>query len=73
MKQMMQRVKKIFPKGCLWYRHKVGIVKKESRETKHFIRMIAIALPELKSESQQLWKEAKELHLIINSIDRKVT
>ncbi len=28
MKQMMQRVKKIFPKGCLWHRHKIGIVKK---------------------------------------------
>ena len=73
MKQMMQRVKKIFPKGCLWHRHKIGIVKKESRETKHFIRMIAIAVPELKSESQQLWKEAKELNLIFNSIYRKVT
>ena len=55
------------------FRHKIGIVKKESRKTKHFIRMIAIAVPELKSESQQLWKEAKELNLIFNSIYRKVT
>ncbi len=35
--------------------------------------MIAVAVPELKSESQQLWKEAKELNLIFNSIYRKVT
>ena len=55
------------------FRHKIGIVKKESREAKHFIRMIAVAIPELKSEAQQLWKEAKELNLIFNSIYRKVT
>ncbi|MCK4448394.1 MAG: four helix bundle protein [Candidatus Marinimicrobia bacterium] len=55
------------------FKHKIGIVKKESRETKHFIRMIAAAVPELKSEAQQLWKEAKELNLIFNSIYRKVT
>jgi len=54
------------------FKHKIGIVKKESRETKHFIRMIAVAVPELKSEAQLLWKEAKELNLIFNSIYRKV-
>ncbi len=54
------------------FRHKTGIVKKESRESKHFIRMIAVAVPELKDEARPLWQEAKELNLIFNSIYRKV-
>jgi len=54
------------------FRHKIGICKKESRESKHFIRMIVIAIPELKDEGKKLWQEAKELNLIFNSIYRKV-
>ncbi|HSD98321.1 MAG TPA: four helix bundle protein [Patescibacteria group bacterium] len=53
------------------FHHKIGICKKESREAKHFIRMIAIALPELKEEARVLWKEAKELNLIFNTIFKK--
>ncbi len=52
--------------------HKIGICKKEARETKHWLRMIALAAPELKDEARLLWQEAKELHLIFNSISRKV-
>ncbi len=52
--------------------HKIGICKKESRETKHFLRMIASATPELKSEIKVLWLEAQELNLIFNSIYKKV-
>ncbi len=54
------------------FRHKIGIVKKESRESKYFIRMIAVAAPELKDEARPLWQEDKELNLIFNSIYRKV-
>ena len=54
------------------FRHKIGICKKESRESKHFIRMIAVAVPKLKEEAKPLWVEAKELNLIFNSIYRKV-
>lgn len=50
------------------FRHKIGICKKESREAKHFLRMIAVAVPSLKEEARALWLEAKELHLIFNSI-----
>ncbi len=55
------------------FRHKIGICKKESRESKHFIRMIVIAVPELKEEARKLWQEAKELNLIFNSIYKKVS
>src|SRR6266571_5649908 len=54
------------------FRHKIGICKKESRESKHFIRMIVIAVPELKEEARPLWQEAKELNLIFNTIYKKV-
>ncbi len=55
------------------FRHKIGICKKESRESKHFLRMVAIAVPELKEEAGKLWQEAKELNLIFNSIYKKVS
>ena len=54
------------------FKHKIAIVKKEARETKHFIKMIATAVPKLASESEPLWNEAKELHLIFNAIYNKV-
>lgn len=54
------------------FRHKIGICKKESRESKHFLRMLAIAVPELTEEARVLWQEAKELNLIFNSIYRKI-
>ncbi len=52
--------------------HKIGICKKESRESKHWLRMIPIAVPELKEEAKTLWQEAKELNLIFNSIINKL-
>ena len=54
------------------FRHKIGIVKKESRESKHFIRMIVVAVQKLKEDGKPLWQEAKELNLIFNSIYKKV-
>ena len=48
--------------------HKISICKKEARESKHWLRMIATACPELKSDITSLWKEAKELNLIFNQI-----
>lgn len=50
------------------FQHKIGICKKESRETKHWLRMIVVAVPETKEEAWRLWQEAKELNLIFNSI-----
>lgn len=50
--------------------HKIGICKKEARETKHWLRMIVVACPELRDGARVLWKEAKELNLIFNAIVR---
>mgnify|MGYP001571366567 CR=1 FL=1 len=54
------------------FRHKIGICKKESRECKHFIRMMVVAVPEVREEAKRLWQEAKELNLIFNKIYRSV-
>lgn len=54
------------------FKHKIGICKKEARETKHWLRMIATAVPEFKDEARALWQEAKELHLIFNSINQSL-
>lgn len=54
------------------FRHKIGICKKESRESKHFLRMIVVPCPDLKDEARILWQEAKELNLIFNKIYHKV-
>jgi len=53
------------------FRNKIGTCKKEARETKYWLRMIAGAEPDLKEEARVLWQEAKELHLIFASILRK--
>ena len=52
------------------FRNKIGICKKEGRETKFWLRMMATAVPEKKDEARPLWQEAKELHLIFAKIFR---
>ncbi|MGH8100040.1 MAG: four helix bundle protein [Chthoniobacterales bacterium] len=48
----------------------IGTCKKEARETKHFLRMAARAVPELKFRGRELWLEARALHLIFARIWR---
>jgi len=52
------------------FRHKIGLCRKESRETKYWFRMVARAAPGCKAQSRSLWREAKELHLIFSTIRR---
>lgn len=55
------------------FKHKIGICKKEARESKHFLRMIKIAVPSMEDYAQILWQEAKELNLIFNAIYHKLS
>lgn len=55
------------------FHHRIGICRKEARETKHWLRMIAKARPELRDDAAPLWQEAKELHLIFSKIFRSTT
>ena len=58
------------------FQHKIGICKKEVRETKHWLRMIAKANPQKIEQARQLWLEAEELvrifaKIIITSKERQ--
>jgi four helix bundle protein len=53
------------------FEHKLGICKKEAKETKHWLRMIAKAEKELSTEAKILWKESNELQLIFIAIINK--
>jgi four helix bundle protein len=50
------------------FRHKIGICRKESKECKYWLRMIAVAEPDLRDSAAELWQEAKELNLIFSTI-----
>lgn len=50
------------------FRNKIFICKKESQETKHWLRMIEKYLPEKKEEVGKLWQEAQELTMIFQKI-----
>jgi four helix bundle protein len=52
------------------FKNKIGTCRKEARETKFFLRMVATSEPELKPAARVLWQEAKELHLIFSKIWR---
>lgn len=51
--------------------NKIALCKKESRETKHWLRMIAKTVGILKDEAKGHLNEAQELNLIFASIIRK--
>jgi four helix bundle protein len=53
------------------FRNTIGRCVKEAKETKYFLRLIAVAEPRLAAEARELYREAKELHLIFASIYRK--
>lgn len=52
------------------FKHRIGICRKEARETKFFLRMIAVAESSLKPEAREIWREANSLHLIFSRIWR---
>jgi four helix bundle protein len=53
------------------FEHKLGIAKKEAKESKHWLRMVAKASHESAIQARTLWKEANELQLIFISIINK--
>lgn len=53
------------------FNHKIGICKKEAKETTHWLHMMAVANSDKKEECRKLWQEAHELTLIFSAIIRK--
>ena len=52
------------------FRQYINICRRESKESKHWLRMISAAEPALSDDAKVLWKEAKELNLIFGAIRR---
>jgi four helix bundle protein len=50
------------------FANKIFIAKKESQETKHWLRMLAVYFPEEKEYLRKLWQEAQEFTLIFHKI-----
>ncbi|MBI2314775.1 four helix bundle protein [Candidatus Daviesbacteria bacterium] len=50
--------------------HKIGICKKETKETRHWLRLLARTNPEIKDQLRELWQESQELLLIFSKIVR---
>ncbi len=50
------------------FQYKIALCKRESKETKHWLRMIAKANPNKNTECRRLSQEAQELTLIFSSI-----
>jgi len=50
------------------FRNKIGICRKETKEIRHWLRMIATSEEDLKTEARELWQEANELNLIFSRI-----
>ncbi|BBO30546.1 hypothetical protein PLANPX_0158 [Lacipirellula parvula] len=52
------------------FRHKIGLCRKESRETKYWVRMLVRADASKREAAKPLWQEAHELNLIFSKIRR---
>ena len=50
------------------FRNKIFICKKETQETKHWLRMLSRSNPETKNKTREYWKECQEFLLIFQSI-----
>lgn len=48
--------------------NKIYLCKKEIKETKYWLRMLAQAVPEKSDECRKLWQEAQELTMIFSKI-----
>ena len=50
------------------FKHKIAICKKEAKETRHWLRMLSVAVPDFADKCRDYWKEANELTLIFSKI-----
>ncbi len=55
------------------FRHRIGVCKRESKESKYWLRMLATVVPDQRDQARQLWKEGDELNRIFAAIFRKLS
>jgi four helix bundle protein len=54
------------------FKHKIGICKKESKETRYFLKIMSASCEDYQKQIEPLYQEALELNLIFNSIYKKI-
>jgi len=52
--------------------YKIGTCRRESKESKYWLRMLAVAAPSIEEETKPLLSEAQELNLIFSAIINKM-
>ena len=52
------------------FRYRISLCRRESRETRHWLRMLVAAIPDARDGARLLWKEANELTKIFAAIHR---
>jgi four helix bundle protein len=52
------------------FKNKIKISQKEANESKHWLRMISVAVANKREECRKFWKEAHELTLIFAKISK---
>jgi len=50
------------------FKNKIFICKKESKETKYWLRILARSVKELTEECRELWREAQEFTMMFSKI-----
>jgi four helix bundle protein len=53
--------------------YRISICRREARETQYWLRMLVASNPGLKENARQLWREARELVLILAAIHRNAS
>ena len=53
------------------FRYRISLCCRESRECKHWLRMLSVACPDSRNNARPLWKEANELTRIFATIHRR--
>src|SRR3954447_10072596 len=53
------------------FSYRISVCRREARETQFWLRMLVAAKPDVKDQARGLWREAKELVLILAAINRK--
>ena len=52
------------------FRYRISLCTREARETKHWLRMLVAAVPDVREPAREFWKEANELTKIFAAIHR---
>lgn len=52
--------------------YRLSLARREAKETQHWLRMMATAVPERADQGRELWKEADQIIRILATIGKKI-